>query len=491
MWWNTKKRSARVKQTSNFSMENLEERKLLAWGAYEQQMDLDQLVAKYPTINGKGWAIADIDSGLNFTHPVFSGRIWTNPGEIAGNGIDDDASGKVDDIHGWDFVQNDNTPTDDQGHGTYTASVLVGNRWTNTGNSKGYLGDGATYQGVASGAKVIPLKVIDGNLQYNVSSVEKALQWVIKNHKRYNIAAVNMSLHVGDAGNTQINDELATLFNAGVLVGASSGNWGSTDNDFAMPAGGSYAMSVGAQDKSGALAGITCRGSALDIVAPGEGPYPSRTGASYWYGEPATSFSTPSVTAAAALLKSINPAFTVPQIQSILRDSGYTVYDPISRLNYKALDLDNAISLGFARAGVKPPTTTTTPTPTPTPTPTSIKVQAESANTVSGVTKTATNLSYVDAGDWAQYKGLNLGTGVTKFVVNIAVADVNAGHQIQIRQGSTTGKILGTLTVSSTGGYGIFKEQSIAIAGISGVQDIYLTFSGGYGVGNIDYFRMY
>jgi len=71
------------------------------------------------------------------------------------------------------------------------------------------------------------------------------------------------------------------------------------------------------------------------------------------------------------------------------------------------------------------------------------------------------------------------------------VAAVNAGRQIQIRTGSPTGPILGTLTVASTGGYGIFKEQSIAISGISGVQDVYLTFSGGYGVGNIDYFRFY
>ena len=268
---NTKKGNARVGQrVVNAVIETLEERRLLAWGAYDQQMDLDQLVAKYPTINGKGVAIADIDSGISFTHPVFSGRIWTNPGEIAGNGIDDDGDGKIDDVHGWDFVQNDNTPTDDQGHGTYTSSVMVANQWTNTGNSHGYSGDGATYQGVASGAKVIPLKVIDGNLQYTVDNVEQALQWVIKNYKRYNIAAVNMSLNVGDTGNIQINDEMQTLYNDGVFVAASSGNWGAIDNDFAFPAGGSYAMSVGAQDKTSALAGITCRGSALDIVSPGE-----------------------------------------------------------------------------------------------------------------------------------------------------------------------------------------------------------------------------
>ena len=245
--WNTKKRAARAKRVVNFAIENLEERRLLSWGAYDQQMNLDQLVAKYPSINGKGVVIADIDSGISFTHPVFSGRIWTNPGEIAGNGIDDDGDGKIDDVHGWDFVQNDNTPTDDQGHGSYTASVLVANRWTNTGNSKGYSGDGATYQGVASGAQVIPLKVIDGTLQYSVSNVENALQWVIKNYKRYNIVAVNMSLNVGPDGNTQINDEMQTLYNAGVFVGASSGNWASLNNDFAFPAGGSYAMSVGAR----------------------------------------------------------------------------------------------------------------------------------------------------------------------------------------------------------------------------------------------------
>jgi hypothetical protein len=130
--------------------------------------------------------------------------------------------------------------------------------------------------------------------------------------------------------------------------------------------------------------------------------------------------------------------------------------------------------------------TATTPPPT-----TTVKVEAETASTLSGITKTATNLSYIDAGDWAQYKGLNLGSGISHFAVNIAVAAVNAGRQIQIRQGSTTGKILGTLTVADTGGYGAFKEQSVTISGISGIQDIYLTFSGGYGVGNIDYLKFY
>src|SRR5436189_5532911 len=123
--WNTKKRAQRAQRVVNCAIETLEERRLLAWGAYDQMMDLDQLVAKYPPINGKGVVIADIDSGISFTHPVFSGRIWTNPGEIAGNGINHDADGRIDDVHGWDFVQNDNTPPDHQGEGTYTALLRV------------------------------------------------------------------------------------------------------------------------------------------------------------------------------------------------------------------------------------------------------------------------------------------------------------------------------------------------------------------------------
>jgi subtilisin family serine protease len=657
---NTGTRVEKAKSAVSFAVEALESRELMAWGNYIQMMDLDQLIAKYPTIDGRGVTIVDIDSGINFQHPALAGRIWTNPGEIAGNGIDDDSSGKIDDIRGWDFVQNDNMPSDDQGHGTYTASVLSANRYLNTGNSKGYSGDGATYQGVAAGAKIIPLKVIDGNLQYSAANVERALQWVVKNHKKYNIVAVNLSLNVGSTGNTLINDEMKYLYDNGVFVGASSGNGGNTNSVFAWPAGGSYAMSIGAQDKTGKLASITSRGWALDIVAPGEGPYLARGGAEYWYGTPATSFATPAVTAAAALLKQINPNFTSAQMHAILRDSASTVYDDLSKLNYKALDLDNAIALGIARAGATVTPTPTAPPPTPTgqtpfggraitlpgiieaenfdnggenvayhdtngtndgkagramgvdmgltdggagiyvgwtkagewleytvsiptagtynlsarvacqaqggtfrvlldgaakatitipatggfntwttitktgiylpagthtlkinmdsvgansivgninwlrfaqatttavPTTamstTPVTVQAEKATALGGITRTATNLSGVDGGDWAQYKGLNLGAGVRNFSVKVAVAAVNAGRKIQVRRGSRTGTILGTLTVKSTGGYGVFREQSIPISFTKGVQDIYLTFSGGVGVGNIDSFRFW
>ena len=67
-----------------------------------------------------------IDTGVDYTHPDLAANIWTNPGEIAGNLIDDDANGFVDDVHGYDFVNNDGNPLDDHDHGTHVSGTIAG-----------------------------------------------------------------------------------------------------------------------------------------------------------------------------------------------------------------------------------------------------------------------------------------------------------------------------------------------------------------------------
>ena len=70
--------------------------------------------------------IGVIDTGVDYNHPDLAANIWTNPGEIPGNGIDDDGNGYVDDVHGWDFVNDDNDPMDDNGHGTHCSGTIGG-----------------------------------------------------------------------------------------------------------------------------------------------------------------------------------------------------------------------------------------------------------------------------------------------------------------------------------------------------------------------------
>src|SRR4029077_14236275 len=65
-----------------------------------------------------------IDTGIDYNHPDLAANIWTNPGEVPGNRVDDDHNGFVDDVHGYDFANNDGDPKDDNGHGTHTAGTV-------------------------------------------------------------------------------------------------------------------------------------------------------------------------------------------------------------------------------------------------------------------------------------------------------------------------------------------------------------------------------
>jgi subtilisin family serine protease len=88
-----------------------------------------------------------IDSGVDWTHPDLAANVWINPGEVAGDGIDNDANGYVDDVRGWDFFNRDNNPMDDNGHGTHVAGTIAA-----SGNN------GTGVAGVSWNAKVVPLK---------------------------------------------------------------------------------------------------------------------------------------------------------------------------------------------------------------------------------------------------------------------------------------------------------------------------------------------
>ncbi len=70
-------------------------------------------------------AIAVVDAGIDASHPDLSGQLWVNPGEIAGNGLDDDSNGYVDDVNGWNLVNNNANLSDNTGHGTEVAGIIA------------------------------------------------------------------------------------------------------------------------------------------------------------------------------------------------------------------------------------------------------------------------------------------------------------------------------------------------------------------------------
>jgi len=162
---------------------------------------------------GAGIVVGHIDTGIYLSHPDLASRLWVNPGEIPGNGIDDDGNGFIDDINGWDFGVDDNDPNDDSpgaGHGTHTAGTVAGD------------GTGGTLTGVAPGALLMATKVwqADGS-GGTLAMIWAAEQYCVENGAR----VITMSLGIpGDIpayfmrnerlNNNNIRDAGVTLFNS-------------------------------------------------------------------------------------------------------------------------------------------------------------------------------------------------------------------------------------------------------------------------------------
>ncbi len=206
--------------------------------------------------------IAILDTGLDWSHPDIAGNAWQNPGEIAGNGTDDDANGFVDDVYGWDCGRNDNDPrpevyveggVDVGFHGTHCGGIAS----AVTNNSVGVAGAGWN-------CKLMGLKLTGGADPFSVASVTMAFNYAINN----GADVVSMSFGGGfsDFGfmQTLVNDANA----AGVICVAAAGN---NDTSAIMyPAGLDHVISVGATNSSNQRASFSTYGAWVDVAAPGE-----------------------------------------------------------------------------------------------------------------------------------------------------------------------------------------------------------------------------
>ena len=259
--------------------------------------------------------IADVDTGVNYNHPDLAANMWRNPGEIPGNGIDDDANGKVDDVFGIDTRNNDTDPMDDNGHGTFTSGIAAA-----VGNN----GIGVT--GVNWNAKILACKFLNQNGSGSDADAIACFNYILALKQRgINIRVVNNSWG-GFRGPgpppTAMKNAIDALGAAGILSVFSAGNDGvnidSTPFDPASITSSSI-VSVAASDQSDNRANFSNFGAtAVDIAAPGVS-ITSTFGNDYLTGD-GTSASAPYVAGAAALLASLDPSLSVDSIKFALLD---------------------------------------------------------------------------------------------------------------------------------------------------------------------------
>ena len=208
--------------------------------------------------------IAVLDSGVAYTHEDLKANMWTNPGEIAGNGIDDDHNGYVDDVHGIDVVNNDSDPWDENGHGTHVSGTAAA-----VGNN----GIGVT--GVSWKAKIMALRFIDASGKGDDSGAIKCIYYAIdmKLHHGVNLVAINASWGSLGGYDTALCNAIAAAGNAGIVFCAAAGNSGANTDTYAYyPADYpcSNIISVGASDSNDQPASFSDYGkTSVDVFAPG------------------------------------------------------------------------------------------------------------------------------------------------------------------------------------------------------------------------------
>ncbi len=254
---------------------------------------------------GAGVTVAVIDTGVALAHPDLAANAWRNPDEVAGNGLDDDGNGYVDDIVGWDFVQEDATPQDGHGHGTHVAGTVAA-----------VAGNGLGVAGVAPGARIMALRMMGADGTGTTADAVEALLYASAN----GAAVANNSW--GDTEDSQaVRDAVAAADAAGMLVVAAAGNSaGDNDADPHYPSGIELpnVVSVAATDNRDARAWFSNVGRAtVDLAAPGASILSTWPASGYRVLD-GTSMATPHVSGAAALAKAAFPTATAAGLKALL-----------------------------------------------------------------------------------------------------------------------------------------------------------------------------
>ena len=273
--------------------------------------DIDTDLAWDITQGDPNLIVAILDSGAKLDHPEFSGRIWVNTNENE-DGSDTDSNNFVDDINGWDFVNNDNDPTDDHGHGTNVGGIALASGNNNLG-----------YAGVNWNSKIMICKILDEENSGYYSWWADAIYYAVDN----GASVINMSVG-GDGSSTLLEDAVNYAYDNNVPVVVSTGNQNSV---IQYPAQYANAFAIGSTNPDDTRSvpffwnetSGSNYGPALDFVAPGNYIYglnnSSNTNYNYYWG--GTSQAAPHVAGLISLLLSVDSNLTVDEIRTILEET--------------------------------------------------------------------------------------------------------------------------------------------------------------------------
>ncbi len=282
--------------------------------------DIGALKAWGLTTGSRNVVVAVIDSGIDLEHEDLVANLYTNQKEIGGNGLDDDQNGFIDDIHGWNFITNNNSPMDDRGHGTHCAGIIG----AAGGNSKGIAG--VNWQ-----VSLLPLKFISSEGSGPLSAAIEAIKYATKMHVQ--IISNSWGSYIYSQA---LEEAIEGAEKAGILVVSAAGNDGiNTVLGGFFPAAltTKNVLSVSATDNLDSLPHWSNYGlRTVHLGAPGDAIMSTFPGNSYQL-KGGTSMACPHVSGAAALLLSVEPNLTYLEVKNRLMET----VDPIPSLQWKTI----------------------------------------------------------------------------------------------------------------------------------------------------------
>lgn len=286
--------------TSEESVPSAEDNKGMdkQWYLKDQKLESVWGNEDYGNTAGEGTVVAVIDTGVDYNHEDLQDNIWTNSAEVSGTtGADDDNNGYVDDVHGINLIDPNETPMDDHGHGTHVAGIIAMEN-----NNVGGVG-------IAYKSKIMPIKAGGADGTFYSSDIAKGIEYSYKN----GADVINMSFG-SSAHSALIENALQDAFGSCVLV-AAAGNESTPTADCPLggrnmyPASYSYVIGVMAYDEANSFASFSNwdykpnANAEYEVVAPGVSVYSTLPNGRYatWNG---TSMAASMVSAEAAILRS-------------------------------------------------------------------------------------------------------------------------------------------------------------------------------------------